>query len=57
MQIHSFGASNLISNQCSTIFHKHCFLGIDHYCNRWLEDVGKVEPEGMDWKNTLVEVA
>lgn len=40
----------------STVFHKNCFWDTDPYQDGWQEDIGKVDLEGMDWRDTLVEV-
>lgn len=41
----------------NTVFHKQCYWDIDPYGQGWQEEVGKVDLEGMNWKETLVEIA
>lgn len=40
----------------STVFHKHCFWDNDPYGEGWQEEIGRVDLEGKNWKDTLVEL-
>ena len=40
----------------STVFHKNCYWDIDPYEDGWQVEVGKVDLEGMPWKDTLIEL-